>query len=175
MSAHQVGVSLIFRNNSDNWGIESPRKHGPNMISAFMVYGKHRWLIIGTYLPPEAPVGTILMGIETATDRHSGQKIIGVDFNLRPKEGEARDIEIMATLRGIVTEHNLVEQFWTRKTQKVNDMDMNGWEIWDPILLYIRISENRVERPEALETEGHMHGSHHSVSAFTCYPRGITP
>ena len=52
-SPHQGGVALIWKKQSGQLLVEAPVIHGPNVISAFIITGKNRWLVVGTYLAPQ--------------------------------------------------------------------------------------------------------------------------
>ena len=49
---HQGGVAIVFKKDSKTWSVESPVRHGSNVLSCELVSGEKRTAIIGVYLPP---------------------------------------------------------------------------------------------------------------------------
>ena len=48
----QGSVGLVTREQPDEWGIESTRFHGPNVVSCKIVTGRTKTPVVGAYLPP---------------------------------------------------------------------------------------------------------------------------
>jgi len=48
------GVALAWRTTANHWSLEGVRPLSPNSISATLVSGTQRWLLLGTYLTPNA-------------------------------------------------------------------------------------------------------------------------
>jgi len=53
------GVALVYRLGK-GWGLESIHCFGPNVISATLNSGQHRWYVIGGYVPPREEDGSTL-------------------------------------------------------------------------------------------------------------------
>ena len=51
-TTNQGGVALVCRQPSTGWCIESPCRHGPNVLSCVLVNGNTHQPLIGAYLPP---------------------------------------------------------------------------------------------------------------------------
>jgi hypothetical protein len=49
---NQGGVAIVWRKDAKNWCIESPKRHGPNILSCELVSGEKRTAIIVVCLPP---------------------------------------------------------------------------------------------------------------------------
>ena len=51
---NQGRLALIVRNDGTktNWTVESPQRHGPNVLSCLLISGSRRTPLIGAYLPP---------------------------------------------------------------------------------------------------------------------------
>lgn len=103
LSAHQGGVALVYQQ-SPSWQVESPFRHGPNVISFELVSGKTRYPVVGAYIPPNdiTTLGHIhrAMG-RWATHMEAGKQstILLGDLNVNfadPKD--QRDAEIVAAL-----------------------------------------------------------------------------
>jgi len=54
------GVALAWRTTASHWSLEGVRPLSPNSISATLVSGTQRWLLLGTYLTPNASPDTEL-------------------------------------------------------------------------------------------------------------------
>ena len=99
-SAHQGGVALVYRANSDHfWHLESIRSFGPNVISALLVSGTHRWNLVGCYIPPSDRDGTTLSQIHSAAQRFSHPLLLLGDLNVDLDNPHSpRDLAISASL-----------------------------------------------------------------------------
>jgi len=60
-STQQGGVALVWQTAATHWTLEGMRAVMANVISAALVSGTHRWLVIGTYLPPSVRLDIELM------------------------------------------------------------------------------------------------------------------
>jgi hypothetical protein len=49
---NQGGIALAFQENNPSFLIESPVRHGPNVLSCLLVTGGNTTPVIGAYLPP---------------------------------------------------------------------------------------------------------------------------
>ena len=51
---NQGGLALMWRhdNPKQHWTVESPKRHGPNVLSFLLIHGETRTPVIGAYLPP---------------------------------------------------------------------------------------------------------------------------
>jgi len=70
-SASQGGVVLVWRAEPRHWILEGLRAISPNSISATIVSGDRRWLLLGTYLSPNEPPDLELNALEIEFQRHS--------------------------------------------------------------------------------------------------------
>ncbi len=64
-SPRQGGVVLAWRTTAKHWSLEGIRQLSPNSIGATLVSGSQRWLLLGTYLTPNAPPDAELDILET--------------------------------------------------------------------------------------------------------------
>ena len=48
----QGAIGMVMREQPDEWGIESTRFHGPNVVSYKIVTGRTKTPVVGAYLPP---------------------------------------------------------------------------------------------------------------------------
>jgi len=69
-SPSQGGTALIWKAGSHHWTLEGMRAISANSISATLVSGKNRWLLLGTYLAPSIPPDDELDRLETEYHRH---------------------------------------------------------------------------------------------------------
>jgi hypothetical protein len=97
---NQGGIALIFTNNSLYFQVESQKRHGPNVVSCFLVTGNTRYAVIGAYIPPTNT--TTLAHISDASNHFQGHRPIilmgDININLQTTTPTARDTEIMALL-----------------------------------------------------------------------------
>jgi len=81
-STQQGGVALVWRTAATHWTLEGMRAVTANVISATLVSGTHRWLVIGAYLPPSVRPDTELTAIEAEVRRSPRLPVIWLgDFN----------------------------------------------------------------------------------------------
>jgi len=66
----QGGTALVWRTGLHHWTLEGMRALSANSISATLVSGKNRWLLLGTYLAPSVPPDDKLDILETEYHRH---------------------------------------------------------------------------------------------------------
>jgi len=64
-SSSKGGVALVWRTGQQPWTLEGMRAISANTISATLVTGDKRWLLLGTYLSPNEPPDDELDKIET--------------------------------------------------------------------------------------------------------------
>jgi len=75
-SPSQGGTALIWKAGDTHWTLEGIRALSANSISATLVSGKNRWLLLGTYLTPNAPPDNELDLLETEYRRHPQLPVI---------------------------------------------------------------------------------------------------
>lgn len=109
-SPHQGGVEIAYRK-AQTWNLESPQYHGANVISVFLHSGSYHWLLICAYFPPVLGHEEIGEYLIRASNRHSGNKIICGDFNMRWKGPSEREIGITDILTEAGTLINLTDHF----------------------------------------------------------------
>jgi exonuclease III len=101
LSPNRGGVALVWQN-SDRFSIESERVLGPNCISAEIVTGFRRFLLIGCYFSPSEPVTEALDIILKAVAGKTHLPIVfmgDINVDLRePNYTAKRDAEIANTL-----------------------------------------------------------------------------
>ena len=68
-SPHQGGIALAWKEN-DSWHLESPLPHGPNVMSAVMVSGRTKTLIVGVYIPPTSDAEVTTQKVTEACARY---------------------------------------------------------------------------------------------------------
>ncbi len=69
-TTQQGGVALVWRTTAVHWILEGVRTVTANVISATLVSGNQRWLLIGAYLAPSCDPDNELTAIETEYRRH---------------------------------------------------------------------------------------------------------
>jgi len=101
VSPSQGGVALIWREGIHHWTLEGMRALSPNSISATIVTGHKRWLLLGTYLSPNTEPDTELDYLEAEYRRHPTLPVILLgDLNADIHDvGNARSISIATTLQ----------------------------------------------------------------------------
>ena len=122
-SPHKGGVALAWKKRSENWCVEAPRTHGPNVVSAFLVTGDTRWLIIGVYLAPTTMPDQEIIHIEEARKRTSGHVVVTGDLNYRERNNDERSIAIQTCLHHVGTSFEIGSGFWPRHGHR----DRNTW------------------------------------------------
>jgi len=81
-SCAQGGVALVWKTTGQHWMLEGMRAVSANVISATLVSGTQRWLIIGAYLSPNCKPDDELTAIETEYRRNPRLPVIWLgDFN----------------------------------------------------------------------------------------------
>lgn len=79
------GVAILFRsmdkNKQRNWHIESPMCHGENVVSAILVSGWRKWIVIDMYLPPSLQPDNALEHVRRASERLPLPTIVLGDLN----------------------------------------------------------------------------------------------
>jgi len=117
-STQQGSVALVWWTAATHWtlGLEGMRAVTANVISATLVSGTHRWLVIGTYLPPSVRPDVELMAIKAEYRRSPWLPVIWLgDFNANLEDEMCeRAITISTTVQhlGVV---NLLHRFKQRK------------------------------------------------------------
>ena len=106
------GVALLSKSpEKAPWHLESTKTYGENVISTLITSGWRRWNLIGTYLPPSAPLSPILDQIAAAARRSSAPIILEGDLNCRLSGDRVRDIEIAASISSIGASVDLADHF----------------------------------------------------------------
>jgi len=81
-SCAQGGVALVWKTKGQHWMLEGMRAVSANVISATLVSGTQRWLLIGAYLSPNCNPDEELTAIETEYRRNPRLPVIWLgDFN----------------------------------------------------------------------------------------------
>jgi len=81
-STQQGGVAFAWKTNGTHWTLEGMRAVTANVVSATLVSGTHRWLVIGAYLPPSCSPDNELTAIEAEYRRSPRLPVIWLgDFN----------------------------------------------------------------------------------------------
>lgn len=65
-NAFQGGVALAFTRENKNWDLEAFESFGHNVVKAELVSGRHRWLVIGAYIPP-SKTSSVTINLLSAT------------------------------------------------------------------------------------------------------------
>ena len=68
-SPHQGGIALAWKEN-DSWHLESPLPLWPNVMSAVLVSGRTKTLIVGVYIPPTSDAETTTQSVNEACARY---------------------------------------------------------------------------------------------------------
>ena len=102
-SGSQGGVALFYRD-SRLWSIESEVKHGPNVISCWLVTGFRRIPLVGAYVPP-ADLETLDF-INQALDRfpNGAKPILLGDLNAElahPRDARESEVATVAANHGL--------------------------------------------------------------------------
>jgi len=99
-STQQGGVALAWRQ-SPHWLLEGMRAISPNSVSATLVSGDHRWLLLGTYLSPNESPKAELNALELEHHRNLRLPVIIVgDFNTDlDNDSDERSIAIATTMQ----------------------------------------------------------------------------
>ncbi len=97
----QGGIALIWQAAPAHWTLKGMRVISPNTISATLVSGIQRWLILGTYLTPNALPDEELTVLENEYQRHPQIPIILLgDLNADLDDNEnVRSIAIATTMQ----------------------------------------------------------------------------
>jgi len=100
-STQQGGIALIWKTAPAHWTLEGMRVVSPNTISATLVLGTQWWLILGTYLTPNASPDKELMTLENEYQCHPKIPVILLgDLNADLDDTEnARSIAIATTMQ----------------------------------------------------------------------------
>jgi len=75
-SPSKGGIALAWRTTARHWSLEGVRPLSPNSITATLVSGAQRWLLLGTYLTPNAPPDTELDILEAEHRRYPTLPVI---------------------------------------------------------------------------------------------------
>jgi exonuclease III len=113
------GVALAVKESTqDPWHVESERTHGPNVLSAVLVSGPCRFLLLGAYLPPSDTKGETLVHLQDMASRcPSLPRILLGDLNIDvhfPNTNE-RDASVLAAIANIGVE-DLTASFLQRRS-----------------------------------------------------------
>jgi len=118
-STQQGGVALVWRTTATHWTLEDVRAVTTNVISATLVSGMHRWLVIGAYLPPSLRPDNELMAIEAEYHRNPQLPVIWLgNFNATLGDNTcARAVAISTTAQhlGVV---DLLHHFKQKKYRR---------------------------------------------------------
>ena len=76
VSPHQGGVALVWRTKPAHWILEGVRTLSANSLSAILVSGTKRWLLLGTYLSPNEDPESELGILEVEGQRHPNVPVI---------------------------------------------------------------------------------------------------
>jgi len=76
ISPHQGGVALVWRTKPAHWILEGVRTLSANSLSAVLVSGTKRWLLLGTYLSPNEDPESELGILEVEGQRHPNVPVI---------------------------------------------------------------------------------------------------
>jgi len=100
-SPSKGGVALAWRAGPQHWTLEGMRAVSANTISATLVTGNRRWLLLGTYLSPNEPPDDELDRIEREFLRHPHLPVILLgDLNADIDDtADERSIAIATTLQ----------------------------------------------------------------------------
>jgi len=104
-SPSKGGIVLAWRAGQQHWTLEGMRAVSANTISATLVTGNQRWLLLGTYLTPNEPPDDELDRIETEFRRHPHLPVILLgDLNADIDDAtDERSIAIATTLQHLGT------------------------------------------------------------------------
>jgi len=104
-SPSKGGIALVWRAGPQPWTLEGMRAISANTISATLVTGSQRWLLLGTYLTPNEPPDEELDRIETEFRRHPRLPVIIMgDLNTDIDDTtDERSIAIATTLHHLGT------------------------------------------------------------------------
>jgi len=100
-SPHKGGIALVWRTKPAHWILEGMRILSPNSISAILVSGTRRWLLLGTYLSPNDDPDDELDLLEDESRHHPNIPVILLG-DLNADIGDttnARSIAISTTLQ----------------------------------------------------------------------------
>ena len=100
-SPSQGGVALIWRKETTHWTLEGMRVLSANSVSATLVSGDQRWLLLGTYISPNVEPDAELNVLEIEARRHPRLPVILLgDLNADLDDiGNARSIAIGTTMQ----------------------------------------------------------------------------
>jgi len=100
-SSQQGGVVLAWRSDPKHWILEGMRAISPNSVSATLVSGEKRWLLLGTYLSPNEPPDMELTALEAEYQRNAKLPVILLgDLNVDiDNQNSERGIAIATTLQ----------------------------------------------------------------------------
>ncbi len=76
VSPHQGGITLVWRTKPAHWILEGVRTLSANSLSAILVSGTKRWLLLGTYLSPNVDPESELGILEVEGQRHPNVPVI---------------------------------------------------------------------------------------------------
>ena len=118
-SPHQGGIALVYQTSS-HWQIESEMRHGPNVLSCWLVTGANtRIPIVGAYVPPN-DFNTVDQYISQAFERFpAGAKplLLG-DLNADLADPRSpRDAEMAATMAAYGLE-DMLQHFQQRRRHR---------------------------------------------------------
>jgi len=105
VSPHQGGVALVWRTKPAHWILEGVRTLSANSLSAVLVSGTKRWLLLGTYLSPNEDPESELGILEVEGQRHPNVPVILMgDLNADLNDNaNIRSIAITTTLQHLGT------------------------------------------------------------------------
>ena len=122
-SAQQGGVALAFRQNSRKWHIEGVKFHSPNVVTAEVVTGVKRWLLVGSYIAPSETSQETITTIQKISDTTQLDIIWLGDFNTNLDQvKDARQAEISASVANVslfdLSKHFVQKHKWTWRQKR---------------------------------------------------------
>lgn len=114
VSPHKGGVAMLVREGV-NFRMEDTACHGPNVVSAVLVSGFRRWLVVGCYLSPTDDPTDTLAWVDAACSRINIPRILLGDFNFRVSGLTPRDDAINASLEAWGFHSSLQDHFMVRR------------------------------------------------------------
>ena len=90
---NQGGIGLVFRQQSVGWSLESIQRHGPNVLSCYLIIGSKRQPLIGVYLPPSSldDLPSFTEALDRFSSGHRHPPIVLGDLNVDLSNTAATD------------------------------------------------------------------------------------
>jgi len=115
-STQQGSIALVWQTARTQWTLEGMRAVMVNVISATLVSGTHRWLVIGTYLPPCLRPDNELTAIEAEYQHTPWLPVIWLgDFNVYLEDDMCERAVAISTTAQHVGVVDLLHQFKQKK------------------------------------------------------------